>query len=407
MEEGCNMDFIFGNVTLCGGFLKAKQDLNLKTTINAVYKRFKETGRFDALDCKWTGKSETEIKPLNEDFKMNYEQADKPLSELDSAHGHAVRAGYIYTAMADLAKETGDEKLMAACHRLFRDIIDKKMYITGGIGSIRIGETFTVPYDLPSETAYTETCAAISLMLFSQKLFEHSPKGEYTDVIERILYNGMISGLSLSGDKFFYENPLEINVVNHYKNLSTNSAERYPITQRVKVFNTSCCPPNLNRVLSSVEKYIYYVKNDVYYVNQYCMREYKNEFVKIIQETDYPVGGAIKIIAEGVSQIALRIPSWCDKFEINTKYTLKDGYALIENPTEIEICFNMTQKLYSANPEVLYCDNKAALMLGPVVYCAEGVDNGANLHRLYLSKVLNANVSYDEFKLNIVEVDGY
>ena len=559
------MDFIFDNVNLNGGFLKAKQDLNLKTTIYAVYDRFKETGRFDALECKWTegcediikphiywdsdvakwiegasyiiakhankeledkielaidamernqwedgyinsyytvvepqnrftnrdnhelycaghlmeasvayyyatgkdrflkmmekyadlinkvfveeksapfatpGHEEIEIalmrmyyctknekylnmckhfvyargandkdKPLNIYFKMNYEQADKPLCELDSAQGHSVRAGYIYTAMADLARETGDEKLMAACHRLYEDIVNKKMYITGGIGSSGIGESFTVPYDLPSETAYTETCAAISLMLFAQKLFEHTQKGEYADVIERILYNGMISGLSLGGDEFFYENPLEINVVNHYKNTSTTDAERYPITQRVKVFNTSCCPPNLNRVLASLEKYVYYVKDDIYYINQYCMSEYKDGNVCIIQETDYPVSGAVKIKTDGISQLALRIPAWCDKFEINAEYVLKDGYAYIKNPTEIELCMDMTPKLYSANPEVLYCDNKAALMAGPVVYCAEGVDNGVNLHRLYLNRNINAKVSYnDEYKLNIIEVDGY
>lgn len=559
------MDFIFENTKLTGGFLKAKQDLNLKTTIYAVYDRFKETGRFSALDCKWTKESENIPKPhiywdsdvakwiegaayiiaknpnkdledkvevlidsmeknqwddgyinsyytvvepqnrftnrdnhelycaghlmeaavayyyatgkdrflkmmeryaelinkvfvvektapfatpgheeielalmrmyactknekylnmckhfvykrgandkdkaLTDEFKMNYEQAEIPLAELESAEGHAVRAGYIYTAMADIARETGDERLMDACQRIFSDIVNKKMYITGGIGSSRLGEAFTVPYDLPSETAYTETCAAISLMLFSQKLFEYAQKGEYADVIERILYNGMISGLSLSGDMFFYRNPVEINVVNRYKNTATHSKENYPITQRVKVFNTSCCPPNLNRVLASLEKYVFYVKDDTYFVNQYCPSEYGDKAVKIIQETEYPVNGVIRIKTEGVSKIALRIPGWCDEFSVNAEYVLKDGYAYIENPEEVELCLDVTPKLYSANTEVEDCANKVALMAGPVLYCAEGIDNGVNLHRLYINKNLNAQIKYnDDYKLNTIDVNGF
>ena len=138
------------------------------------------------------------------------------------------------------------------------------------------------------------------------------------------------------------------------------------------------------------------------------MSEYKDGDIRIVQETDYPVGCVIKIKAEGISHLALRIPSWCDKFEINAEYTLKDGYAYVEKPTEIELCIDMKPKLYSANAEVLYCDNKVALMLGPIVYCAEGVDNGVNLHRLYLSRNINAKLSYnDEYKLNTIEVDGY
>lgn len=559
------MDFLFDNVNLTGGFLKEKQNLNLKTTIYAVYDRFKETGRFDALWCKWregckeipkpnlywdsdvakwiegasyiiaktpckdleekieqaidameknqwddgyinsyytvvepenrftvrnnhelycaghlmeaavayyyaTGKDrflkmmekyadlinkvfvedksaafatpgheEIELAlmrmyyctknkkyldmcryfisargandkdgELNEHFKLNYDQADIPLAKLFEAQGHAVRAGYIYTAMAEFAGEVGDGKLLDACGRLFDDITSKKMYISGGIGSSRVGEAFTVAYDLPSETAYTETCAAISLMLFAHSLFKNEQNSKYADVIERILYNGMMSGLSLSGDKFFYENPLEINVVNRYKNIATHDFERYPITQRVKVFSVSCCPPNINRVLSSVEKYVYYVKGDVCYVNQYCSSQFKNDTAEILQETNYPVSGKIKIKAKGLSKIALRIPAWCDKFEINADYVVKNGYAFIENPEEIELLLDITPKLYSANAEVSCCSNKAALMLGPVLYCAEGVDNGVNLHRLYLNKKLNFKTEYnDEYKLNTIELDGY
>lgn len=559
------MDFIFDKVNISGGFLKSKQDLNLKTTINAVCDRFKETGRFDAFDCKWkegscdipkphffwdsdvakwiegaayiiakkpnkdledkiesvidsiernqwadgyinsyytvvepekrftdrsmhelycaghlmeaavayyraTGKDrflkimekyadlinkvfieeksapfatpgheEIEIALMrmyrctnNEkyldmckffiyergandkddviapEFKHSSVQSDTPTCEIESALGHAVRAAYLYTAMADLADETGDEKLMNACHRVYDDITNKKMYITGGIGSTMVGEAFTLPYDLPSETAYAETCAAIALMFFAQKMFEHEQMSKYADLVERLLYNGIMSGLSIGGDEFFYENPLEINVINHIKNTSTNNAERFPITQRVKLFDCSCCPPNINRVLASLERYVYYIKDDIFYVNQYCQSEYRDGAVSITQTTNYPVDGHVKIKASGISRLALRIPSWCDSFNINADYVIKDGYAVIENPDEIELCMDIQPKLYFANAEVISCANKAALMLGPVVYCAEGVDNEVNLHRLYLNRNLNAKITYDDsFKLNTIEADGY
>lgn len=338
-----------------------------------------------------------------------YDQHNLPLRELSLAEGHSVRALYLYTAMADLAKETGDSELLEACKRLFDDIVHKKMYITGGVGSTHIGESFTVSYDLPAEQAYTETCAAIALVFFSQKMLENEINSQYADVIERVIYNGMLSGISYNGKAFFYENPLEINLTNHSKNTATVEKERLPITQRLEVFECSCCPPNINRVLSSMEQYIYSKRDDTYYVHQFMQSELTDGDVRISQTTDYPDNGKIIITANNVKTLALRIPAWCQHFDINCEYTLSNGYAYIHNPEMVEVNFEMNPVLYGANAEVNECIGKASLAYGPVVYCAEGVDNGnLNLHRMYLSENLNAELScLPELDTTMITVDGF
>ncbi len=174
-----------------------------------------------------------------------YNQSHLPVREQREALGHSVRAVYLYTGMAYLAKETEDTSLMPALHALFSDMTERKMYITGGLGSTDIGEAFTHPYDLPSDAAYTETCAAIGLVLFASAMLELENKSVYADVVERVIYNGLLSGLSLDGESFFYENPLEINLGDRFKN--RYGERRLPITQRKKSFGCSCCPPNIVR----------------------------------------------------------------------------------------------------------------------------------------------------------------
>ena len=347
-------------------------------------------------------------KPIVDWVNLAYDQNEHSVYDLESARGHAVRAGYLYTAMADLAAETGDEKLLDACCRLFADITNGKMYITGGVGSTYIGESYTIPYDLPAETAYAETCAAISLMFFAQKMLLLRPEAKYADVVEKVLYNGMMSGMSLSGDAFFYENALEINVSNSLRNNATLRKDRFPVTQRKKVFDCSCCPPNLNRVLASLERYLYHKSEDTYFVDQYCESELLDGSCRICQQTDYPVNGRIVLQFTGIAKAALRIPGWCDRFTLNTDYCFKDGYAYIENPHEVILDLVIEPRLYAANPEVNYCAGKAALMIGPVVYCAEGVDQPINLHRLSFSRSLDPVVTFDEtYQLNRISVAGY
>ena len=337
-----------------------------------------------------------------------YSQSNAPIRELADAEGHSVRAMYLYSAMADLVKETNDAELLEACRRLFVDTVDRKMYITGGIGSTSIGEAFTVPYDLPSKSAYTETCAAIGLIFFAQRMLEIEHKSVYADVIERVMYNGMISGLSLDGKAFFYENPLEIALRDHTKNTSTDQKERYPITQRKEVFGCSCCPPNINRVFSSMERYVYHCNDDVVYVDQFMESEWKSEGKRIAQKTAYPQNGVITLDFEGVTKAAIRIPAWCDTFELSVPYTVADGYAWIENPTHVELSLEMKVECYTAHQEVSDCAGKVAVMMGPVVYCAEGVDNPYNLNRLFLDRDLRAKVTpCEKCGLNSLTVCGW
>lgn len=348
-------------------------------------------------------------KQICRELLMRYEQSHVPVREQTSAEGHSVRAMYLYTAMADLAGETGDESLKAACLRLYEDVVERKMYITGGIGSTNIGEAFTVPYDLPSERAYTETCASIGLMLFAQKMLELCGDSAYADTVERAMYNGMLAGLSLDGTSFFYENPLEITLRDHHKNTSTVDRERFPITQRLKVFGCSCCPPNLNRLLSSMERFIYRVKGNTCYVDQYMSSILQTDGMTVTVGTAYPAVGVIRITAEGVGKIALRIPGWCRDFDLSVPYVMEGGYAVVENPAELTLTLVMTPTLYEANAEVNDCAGKAALMMGPVVYCAEAIDNGGvNLHRLAYSTALNPEIDYcRNCGMNKLSVDGY
>lgn len=358
------------------------------------------------IDQRGNNPKDTEIVP---GLKRVYEQSEVPARELKSARGHSVRAMYLYTAMADLAKEIGDDELKAACLRLYEDVVDRKMYITGGIGSTNIGEAFTIPYDLPSERAYTETCASIGLMLFAQKMLEMQGDAGYADTVERAMYNGMLAGLSLDGTAFFYENPLEITLSDHNKNNATVEQERFPITQRLKVFGCSCCPPNLNRLLSSMERFIYRVQGSTCYIDQYMSSTLKQDGISVTVETAYPADGVIKVTATGADKLALRIPGWCRSFTLSAPYTIEGGYAVVENPTELTLTLEMTPTLYEANAEVNDCAGKAALMVGPVVYCAEGIDNGGvNLHRLAYSTNLNPEYTFcNTCGLNKLTVDGY
>ncbi len=359
--------------------------------------------------CKYfidnRGKHNEEVHNI---LSKKYAQDEMPVRELTSADGHAVRAVYLYTAMADLAASDSDSELFSVCKKLFDDIVTKKMCITGGIGASHLGEAFTVPYDLPNETAYNETCASIGLVFFADKMLHNEIDSIYADTIEREIYNGVLSGISLDGKAFFYENPLEINLLNHTRHVSVVKGERLPITQRKEVFGCSCCPPNLNRFIASLEKYIYGKKDDVFYVHQYIESKYDDGHVKISQKTDYPIGSSTKISCQGVDTIALRIPFWCDDFKVNHPYELKNGYAYIKDPKEIELEFVIVPKLYIADSRVDDCSGKAALMCGPVVYCMEGADNDVKLHNVYISRDLNPSFEVNQqLNCRVIAVDAY
>lgn len=334
-----------------------------------------------------------------------YNQSHMPVRKQSEAVGHSVRAMYLYMAMAALAKETSDKELADACRRLWEDTVTKKMYVTGGIGSTHMGECFTHPYDLPNDTAYAETCAAIGLAFFAHNMLGLENDAKYADVIERALYNGVLSGYSQNGKGFFYENPLEINLSERFAN--PWGKKRLPITERVECFKCSCCPPNIVRVMSSLGNYVYGYEDGILYVNQFISSELNEDGILCKMTTDYPRTGVISVRAEGVERVAVRIPAWCDSFKINAPYTIENGYAVVKADREIIVELDMAVKTVWANTDVARDAGRVCVMRGPIVYCAEGVDNGNNLHRFSISADFGYTVSEGEFGLPEITVDAY
>jgi len=330
----------------------------------------------------------------NEQEEKNTEnQSNLPLRELTEAVGHSVRACYLYTAMAMLAKVDGDSQLKVSCDRVFRDIIDFKMSITGGIGADHSGEKFSYKYDLPNSDTYNETCAAISLAMFAGAMQELEIDSTYADVIERIYYNGFISGVSLDGEKFFYTNPLEIDRKKYKR------STYQPICERVKVFGCSCCPPNIVRMLSSITRYMYTVDGSVIYCNQFAESETKfkvnGKNAILTQTTDYPYSGKIKFDYSGEPiTLCVRIPDWCVEYKGDiengfVRFELSDGDSVnIELPMEIHFI--------EANPYVQDNSGRYAVQRGPVVYCMEEIDNGENLRDITLLEKGNIRITMED-----------
>ena len=316
-----------------------------------------------------------------------YNQDEMPLRDRNTIDGHSVRAFYLYSGAADIALRYNDKELADACRRVFDNAYNKRMYVTGGFGSTHIGEAFTVDYDLPSRNAYAETCAAISMVYFASRMLLLENDRKYADCIERIIYNGFLSGVSLDGKAFFYENPLEIDPDFNNVNYSTKDKQRMPITQRKEVFDCSCCPPNIVRFIPSIGDYMYTYDDNTLYVHQYMESKMSLGSMTAEQSTDYPRNGNItlKINSEG-RKIALRIPAWCRSFTLNVPYVMVNGYATVEPTDEsIELSLDMPVTLVRANNRVHDCAGRVAVMRGPVVYCAEGVDNGKDLKNLRIS----------------------
>lgn len=313
--------------------------------------------------------------------KSSQIQSNLPLREVYEAVGHSVRACYLYTAMAMLAKIDGDDKLKAACDRVFDDIVNCKMSITGGVGADHTGEKFSYKYDLPNADTYNETCAAISLAMFAGAMMEMDVNSRYGDTIERIYYNGFISGLSLDGEKFFYTNPLEIDRKKYAR------STYQPICERVKVFECSCCPPNVVRMLASIPRYMYTVDGDTVYCNQFAQSETKLQIggkdAILTQTTDYPNNGKITFKYKGEPMtLYVRIPDWCVEYEGDTE----NGFARFELSDGDSVTVDLPMKIHfiEANPYVQDNSGRYAVQRGPVVYCMEEIDNGENLRDISL-----------------------
>lgn len=318
-----------------------------------------------------------------------YSQAHKPAMEQDEAEGHAVRAVYFYSAMADIAYHTGKQELLSACKKLFFDIVEKKMYITGGIGSSSRGEAFTLPYDLSNLLAYSETCAAIGLALFANRMQKLENDSIYADIIEKILYNGFLSSTSLDGKAFFYENPLEIIPYLSKRDRSCTwiPGIHWPQTKRSEVFECSCCPPNISRFIPTIGNFLYTDDGETLYVHQFMHSQTRLEragkTVTVTQKTAYPENGKVKItVSGGDMKIAVRIPGWFDGYKGETVngyayFSVKDGQTLAFD-------FKMKVRFMEARPEVIFDCNRYAVQRGPVIYCMESVDNGCNIRDIRL-----------------------
>lgn len=335
-------------------------------------------------------------------------QSHLPVRDQKEADGHAVRAAYLYCAMADLAFAYQDESLLQACRTLFQNIIKKRMFITGGIGSCAQGECFTSDYDLPNESNYAETCAAIGLSMFALRMFQIEKDGIYMEAVERALYNNLLSGISLTGTEFFYVNPLEVIPQIAENNLKLTHVK----TERQKWFGVACCPPNIARTLTSLGKFIYSVSGDALFMNLYISNETnlkmgeRNIYLKV--ESDFPKETSVKIELTNQSgqpyDLALRLPLNCEieTISLNGKeqnWELNKGYLYIhmmDKHSEIRLEFKMEPIYIEANPNVASDVGKIALMRGPVVYCFEEADNGGNLADIFVNVKDEIREVYDK-----------
>lgn len=333
-----------------------------------------------------------------------------PVTKQRTAEGHCVRALYLYSAMADIARLYQDTEYEEACKEIFHNIAEQKMYITGGVGSSNMGEAFTTEYFLPNETAYTETCAAIALALFCKRMQKISADAKYADVAERVIYNGFLSGVSLDGTAFFYTNPLEILPKYAAVNTSMSKKRWVPIKERVTLFSCSCCPPNVFRFLSSIQELMYTHDEETLFVHQFMDSTAQIGQTMVTQTTKYPAEGTVKI---GISdntfkQVAVRIPGWCSNFTANAAYTLKDGYAYFDAAQEIIVTFDMPVVLYEANNAVQNNAGRVAVARGPVIYCLEAVDNGEHLRSIHINADTTFEVEDCEaYQVPVICAKGY
>ena len=369
----------------------------------------------------YDGEHPGDIKNAPEDLRYHYHQAHLPVREQDEAVGHAVRAVYLYSGMADVARLTNDKSLFDACEKLWQNMVEKKLYITGGIGGTHIGESFSYNYDLPNDTVYAETCASIGLVFWARRMLEINPDAKYADVMERALYNGVLSGMSLDGNSFFYVNPLTVNPEACHKD--TRVAHVKPVRQ--KWFGCACCPPNLARMISSVSTYAYTENEDTLFVHLYMGSRVKKTVngkdVHIDIKSNFPWDGSVNIDMSEVDSpltLALRIPEWGRNFSIDLptdcEQQVRNGYLYLsanwQTIQQFTISFPMEIQIFQAHTAVREIIGEVAVSRGPIVYCLEEVDNGKELHLLTLD--CNREITMEERdiqgnKVITLEAEGY
>ncbi len=338
-------------------------------------------------------------------------QDDTDIYNLHEANGHSVRALYLYSGIADLACETNDETLLSNLKDVFEDIVNTKMYITGGVGSTHQTESFTVSYDLPNMTAYSESCCAVAMIMFASGMREMDASAKYGHVIERVLYNSMLSSTSLDGKSFFYVNPLEIALEEYGREVAVpvKNRERLPIKQRVELFECSCCPPNINRFFANLGSYICMEENDHITIEQYINSRMETSHGCLILKGNYATEGKVQISSKNyhAGTLAIRIPEWCETVTakldgISADFTKLNGYAYFDvcSTFDLSLDFHIRPVFVSANPCVRADAGRVALTYGPLVYCLEGVDNGTRLNQIEvdISEIDSAKISEDFHK---------
>ena len=378
-----------------------------------------ERGQFKGYDAK------------NKDAWKNgsYWQDHIPVVDQKEALGHAVRAAYLYSGVADVAALTGDEKLLQAIDSIWQNVVSKKTYVQGGLGAIPAGERFGDNYELPNATAYNETCAAIAGVYWNYRMFLLHGDSKYMDILEKTLYNGLISGVGLDGKSFFYTNAMQIK-----NSFSHNSME--PV--RSGWFDCSCCPTNLTRLIPSIPGYVYAQKADAVYVNLFvsgnATLQVHGKPVSIVQQNNYPWDGALTFTISPQKTDAftmlVRIPGWArneampsdlyafagniDKkatITINNQpvdYTLENGYAVIKRTWKkndvLKVDLPMEVRRVTANEKVKDDQGKVALQRGPVIYCAEWADNNGKASNIIIPANATFQVQFKPDLLNGVEV---
>lgn len=380
------------------------------------------------FDVEEKERAEYEGKPYKapgEALRFQYHQAHLPVREQSEAVGHAVRAVYLYSGMADVARLTGDDAMYAACKRLWDSIVREKLYITGGIGGTHIGEAFSYPYDLPNDTAYSETCAAIGLAFFARRMLELEADSRYSDVMEQALYNTVLAGMALDGRSFFYVNPLEAVPEADEK----DERKRHVKSVRQKWFGCACCPPNIARIVSSLGAYVYTQNETTLFTHLYAGSRINCTIngtqIEMELESRFPWEGEVKAVIHTKGQLhgtlAFRMPGWCRRAsaevrkggctlsgydmsegalqssaqgisrmtgEAGTVFagTVEKGYLYLagewRDGDEIYLNFPMEVHCVKANTGVREDIGKVAFTRGPICYCMEEADNGKNLHLL-------------------------
>jgi len=351
-----------------------------------------------------------------EDKNYNYLQAhDLPVNQ-KTAEGHSVRALYMYTAMADLARIKKDPRMLQACKSLWRNIVDRRIYVHGGVGSSHIGERFTFDYDLPNDIAYAETCASIALMFFAERLSRIERNSEYTDIIEKVLYNTILASTSANGKGFFYDNYLEC-----IPEFLVFHQRRHGI--RDEYHTCSCCPPNITRLIADLGRYIYSSCSEGINVHQYISSESSfkidGDSVHLKQDSGFPWKGSSNLTLNKVSgkefSLFIRVPEWDQNMKVeingnNVSFKKIKGYAQIKRTwkegDEVSLSFDLKPRVVRSLSKVRYNVQRACVFRGPLLYCMESIDNGPYLNQILMNQDQKLEAVDDELSEGCISLSG-